>query len=405
MARMRLLFLFTSLAGVLQLFATTHSGWTMPSLREAAGGCQRDIGWRQFRYAEDRSGHNPCERILGPGNVGDLQQEWSAPISPVRTSPIVSGGVVYVLEAPAGTQDNPSSLWAVEADTGAALWTYPISGYSSPAAAYGMVFVANAVPREGGFPETYGFDADTGEVVWSTPMAGGWSSPAVSNGVVYVGSYGDRVHALDAFTGGTLWTAETGGDIDSSPAVADGFVYVGSNDHKVYAFDATTGARVWTASTGGEVFSSPAVFRGVVYVGSRNGTFFALDAQTGAPLWTRHLASGIESSPAVTHDAVYVGTFRTVGLGPDVFALDPDDGLILWSVDAPNRVRSSPAVANGVVYFNMKDRFLLGYDALTGDILWAGEDGNGERSSPAITGGMVFGGTTNEMGLLAYGLP
>lgn len=62
-------------------------------------------------------------------------------------------------------------------------------------------------------------------------------------------------------------------------------------------------------------------------------------------------------------------------------------------------------MADGVVYFNMKDRFLLGHDALTGDILWAGEDGNGERSSPAITGGMVFGGATNEMGLLAYGLP
>ena len=51
----------------------------------------------------------------------------------------------------------------------------------------------------------------------------------------------------------TRFTATTGAGVWSSPAVANGIVYVGSRDHKVYAFDATSGAVVWTATTGDQV--------------------------------------------------------------------------------------------------------------------------------------------------------
>jgi outer membrane protein assembly factor BamB len=62
------------------------------------------------------------------------------------------------------------------------------------------------------------------------------SSPAVANGVVYVGSYDGNVYALNASTGSKLWSFATGNLVDSSPAVANGVVYVGSYDHNVYAF-------------------------------------------------------------------------------------------------------------------------------------------------------------------------
>ena len=74
----------------------------------------------------------------------------------------------------------------------------------------------------------------------------------------------------------------------SSPAVANGVVYVGSDDHKLYAFSAagTTGcsgnpkscAPLWTATTGGRVQSSPAVANGLVYVGSDDTDLYAFDA-------------------------------------------------------------------------------------------------------------------------------
>jgi outer membrane protein assembly factor BamB len=62
------------------------------------------------------------------------------------------------------------------------------------------------------------------------------SSPAVANGVVYVGSLNHNVYALDARTGAKLWSYATDNIVRSSPSVANGAVYVGSSDNNVYAF-------------------------------------------------------------------------------------------------------------------------------------------------------------------------
>jgi outer membrane protein assembly factor BamB len=62
------------------------------------------------------------------------------------------------------------------------------------------------------------------------------SSPAVANGVVYIGSWDYNLYALNAGTGALLWSYTTGNYVYSSPAVANGMVYIGSSDDKVYAF-------------------------------------------------------------------------------------------------------------------------------------------------------------------------
>jgi outer membrane protein assembly factor BamB len=166
------------------------------------------------------------------------------------------------------------------------------------------------------------------------------SSPAVANGVVYVGSEDHNLYAFDA-TGTTncsgspkscspLWTARTGGAIgDSSPAVANGVVYVGAADNKLYAFDATgtndcsgkpkSCSSLWTATTAGVIESSPAVANGIVYVGSGDNHLYAYDAmgttncsgspKTCTPLWSAATGNVVSSSPAVANGAVYVGSY------------------------------------------------------------------------------------------------
>jgi outer membrane protein assembly factor BamB len=62
------------------------------------------------------------------------------------------------------------------------------------------------------------------------------SSPAVANGVVYVG--GKKVYALDAATGALLWSHGDGYNYGDS-AVANGVLYIGSGDGGVYAFGLT----------------------------------------------------------------------------------------------------------------------------------------------------------------------
>jgi outer membrane protein assembly factor BamB len=112
------------------------------------------------------------------------------------------------------------------------------------------------------------------------------SSPAVANGVVYVGSDDNKLYAFDADGCGAatcppLWsTSAASGDIDSSPAVANGVVYVGSDDDNLHAFDsdgcgAATCTPLRTLTTGGDVNPSPALGNKMVYVGSDDGRLYA----------------------------------------------------------------------------------------------------------------------------------
>ena len=57
------------------------------------------------------------------------------------------------------------------------------------------------------------------------------SSPAYANGVLHAGTDGGSLRVFDAATGATLKSLPTGGTVSvSSPAVSDGRVYIGSSD-------------------------------------------------------------------------------------------------------------------------------------------------------------------------------
>ena len=170
------------------------------------------------------------------------------------------------------------------------------------------------------------------------------------NGIVYIGSFDDKVYALDATTGAVKWTATTGGAIFSSPSVANGVVYIGSEDDKVYALDATTGAVKWTRRPAPQVLSSPAVANGVVYIGSNDDKLYALDAATGAVEWTATTGATVESSPAVANGSVYVGS-----IDAKLWAFDAATGATKWTGATTGAIYSSPAVANGVVYVGSND--------------------------------------------------
>src|SRR3954468_6146799 len=71
----------------------------------------------------------------------------------------------------------------------------------------------------------------------------------------------------------------------SSPSVSDGVLYVGSDDSYLYALNAQSGELKWRFKTGDVVYSSPTIVNGVVYVGSHDGHLYAVDAKTGKELW------------------------------------------------------------------------------------------------------------------------
>ena len=106
------------------------------------------------------------------------------------------------------------SVFALNASTGVELWSYTTGAvlYSSPAVAGGVVYVGS----QASYPsDTIGsvsaLNASTGVELWgytmgASELSGGYSSPAVVGGVVYVGSGDGNIYALNASTGDKLWS-------------------------------------------------------------------------------------------------------------------------------------------------------------------------------------------------------
>jgi outer membrane protein assembly factor BamB len=113
------------------------------------------------------------------------------------------------------------------------------------------------------------------------------------------------LNVKDARNLGLKWSYKTDYSVDSSPAVANGVVYVGSEDGNVYALNASTGAKLWSYATGAGLYSSPAVANGVVYVGSYDYNVYALNASTGGKLWSYATSGAVLSSPAVANGVAH----------------------------------------------------------------------------------------------------
>ncbi len=138
----------------------------------------------------------------------------------------------------------------------------------------GVVYVSGEfwdehTPRAG---VVFALDASSGDELWRYDIPRGswnelWADPVLANGMVYVGSFNGRMHALDALTGELRWSYMTGDVIRWPAVVVQDTVYFGSKDHYVYALDAFTGALHWRYETAGELWVGPVVADGLVYQG------------------------------------------------------------------------------------------------------------------------------------------
>jgi outer membrane protein assembly factor BamB len=126
---------------------------------------------------------------------------------------------------------------------------------------------------------------------------------AMSDGVVFFGTEGGVIYALDQRRGKRVWKHEVylGAGVIATPTVADGRLHIVTNG-KAKAFDAVTGELLWSKSRGGtndgfriripkaKGFSrgdfAPLVRDGVVYLSELRGTFVALDAASGELSWS-----------------------------------------------------------------------------------------------------------------------
>jgi len=274
------------------------------------------------------------------------------------------------------------------------LWTYQTDFIisSSPAVSHGRVYIGSWDRN------IYCFGMDNGTRLWNYSIGSEiTSSPAVVNGNVYVGSQDTYLYCLDAIDGSFLWSFKTGFIIDTSPTVVDEKVYFGSSDGSLYCLHTQDGSLVWEYETNSAFVSSPAVFDEKVYVGIVNGDFTCLNSLTGEVLWVFPTTSGIYSAPTVDNGKIYFGANDE-----NVYCLNAQNGSLIWSYYAQCEVHSSPSIAYGYLFIGTSDGRMLCLNKETGAFVWEYVINGSVECSPGVADGKVYFVTDPCCGFTSY---
>ena len=149
------------------------------------------------------------------------------------------------------------------------------------------------------------------------------TTPIVVNGVMYVTTSFNHIHALDARTGEELWhykhkmgpiTTYCCGPNNRGVAVYKDKVYMGTLDSKLVALDARTGRVIWDVQIGDPELGysetmAPTAVNGKILIGTNGGEYGirgfvkAYNADSGKLLWTFHSIPKNSVGVWATHDA------------------------------------------------------------------------------------------------------
>ncbi len=408
---------------------------------------------------------------MAPSKVGALRPIWrfaadgAIPGSPAldeRTAYVGSSrGTLYALDLRTGTERWHVALGA----RGQTAYGFPTLGINgTPALAGPRVYAATAET------DVVCLDAATGGFMWRTRVGDPsksetiWSAPLVWGNRVYVGIDGiydeptarGRLVALDAVTGGVVWTYVVpqyagggGAGVFDSPSVdpQTGTLFVATGNptpkdappagpdvgsDSILALDAATGRLRWAFgptyphdTRDQDFLATPNLVvlpQGLgVGAGEKDGAYYMVDARTGALRWRTSLSgpsavAEILGSGAVGFGRIFVGTQDfppgvttfSPNLPGRLVALDAATGRIVWQFTGAKQILGSPAVSQGGVVFAADYAGVVwAVDARTGRVLWHGATG-GFAWKGGVTLGrdlVLVGAAAPANVLVAFGSP
>jgi outer membrane protein assembly factor BamB len=216
--------------------------------------------------------------------------------------------------------------------------------------------------RDGCWNETNGiletFPRGGLKIRWRHPVGGGFSSPVVAQGRVYVLDVAltkptsrERLHCYDEKTGKVLWE---------------------------YGYQEHYGEWTFDPERGAGPTATPIVENGRIYAVGANGFVHCLDAKTGKVIWQKNLwdeytveEMGCRPSPLIEGSLLIV--FTGAKPGATVLALDKMTGKEVWKALDEHASNSSPVVINSggrrqlIVW---TDKSLASLDPANGHIYW-----------------------------------
>src|SRR5262245_43989761 len=159
------------------------------------------------------------------------------------------------------------------------------------------------------------FPKDGLKIRWRQPVGGGFSSPVVAQGRVFVSdvelvrpSASERVHCFDAKTGKVVWT---------------------------YAYKENYAEWTYVPERGSGPTATPIVEGDRIYVVGAHGHTHCLDAKSGAVQWEKNISRDYQVAemscrPSPLLDKSLLIVFTGAKPGASVLALDKQTGKELW---------------------------------------------------------------------------
>jgi outer membrane protein assembly factor BamB len=209
---------------------------------------------------------------------GSMVWRSDLPSEPGGRSPVYLNGTLYT-----GTGDG--QLLAQNGTDGSQLWATATGNafVGSLASFDGLIIGPGGYDDVGGL--LFAIDAETGALLWTVEDQQGWSPATGYGDLIIAQGQGGTWQGLSRTDGVLVWEfapdepMEVGGPVS---IVGDTAYLIGRN-RVLYAIDARTGTHIWDVTLDGDMNYSPAVTGGRIYVGTWFGGIYALGASAGAP--------------------------------------------------------------------------------------------------------------------------
>ena len=314
----------------------------------------------------------------------------SKPYAPQEyASPAASNDIVYFASL------RGKGVSAYKAKTGELIWYFPVEkGVESSPAIYEdkLFFGAND-----GY--IYSVDAASGKLIWKYNAGVEiLSSPIAEGGIVFFASSNDILYALDTITGDVLWRykgSSRGSGIysirlTSSPAYSEGMVYVGFSDGSIAAVVAFDGSLVWKKKLSkgrgvrfADIDASPVIDGDVLLVSSYDSGFYALDIKNGNTLWKYNARSS--STPSYDNTRVYIADSSG-----KIFALNKKSGAVQWEYVVDEGVPTSTILVGDFLLFGSSNDKMFLLKADSGELINTTTASSGFSASPIYYDEMIY---------------
>ena len=196
---------------------------------------------------------------------GTLLWERSVASNIVWSSPVTDGVYLYF-------GDSQGVVYAVSLSDGNVMWSYS----TNDEFVGGMAIDTNGNLYIAG-EKLWSFTS-SGYLRWSISLdSQAYANPVISrNGVIYIGTIGGTLYAIDSTDGSIIWTSDLGGSILSSCVIGDNeVIYVVSGTY-LFAIKPYDGSVMDWIELENFVESNPVLHGGYIYIADESGYLYII---------------------------------------------------------------------------------------------------------------------------------